>query len=113
VSFIRGGETVVIKRKVGTGQRDDFGVPIFTTRNITVRDCLIAFGSSDEPIETDRDPIDTSLTIYMPPGTAVEPGDVFHLRATDFVTDGSAQGWTSPFDQMPVGVVIKVRRRNG
>lgn len=112
MSFIRGGETVVIKRKVNTGDFDDYKQPIFTTRSYTIRECLIAFGSSDEPVENDRDPIDRSLTLYLPPGTVVEPGDVFHLRATDFVRDGAPEAWISPFDQMPAGVVIKVRRRD-
>lgn len=111
-AFIRGGETVVIKRRTQDGV-DDYGNPKWVTTQVVVRDCLIAFGSSDEPAEADRDPIDTSLTLYLPPATVVEPGDVFHLRATDFVKDGSPQEWVSPFDGFPTGVVIKVRRRNG
>lgn len=111
-SFIRGGETVTIKRRTANGV-DEYGNEVWTTTTVKVRDCLIAFGESDEPAETDRDPIDTSLTLYMPPGTVVEPGDVFHLRATDFVKDGSPQGWLSPFDGFPLGVVLKLRRRSG
>jgi hypothetical protein len=111
-SFIRGGETVLIKRRTQDGL-DEFGNPAWVTHTVKVRDCLIAFGASDEPAEADRDPIDTSLTLYMPPGTTVEPGDVFHLRATDFVKDGNPEGWVSPFDGFPLGVVLKLRRRSG
>jgi hypothetical protein len=110
--FIRGGETIVIKRRAQDGV-DDFGNPLWTTTQITVRDCLIGFGSSDEPVQADRDPIDTTLMAYLPPGTVVEPGDVFHIRATDFVKDGSPNAWVSPFDGFPVGVVISLRRRSG
>lgn len=110
--FIRGGETIVIKRRTLVGE-DEYNLPEYTTANITVRDCLIAFGSTSEPVEVDREPIDASLTLYLPPGTVIEPGDVFHVRSTDFVKDGDGQEWISPFDGFPSGVVVKVRRRRG
>lgn len=110
--FIRGGEHVIIKRRTQIGV-DEYGNERWETTDIHIRDALIAFGSTDEPVEVDRNPIDNSLTLYLPPETRVESGDVFHIRATDFVKDGIAQEWVSPFDSFPVGVVLKLRRRDG
>ena len=110
--FIRGGETIAIKRRTKTGE-DAVGQPEYSYAVQTVRDCLIAFGSTSEPTATDGTPEDVSLTLYLPPGTDVQPGDLFIVRQTEFVKDGIGQAWTSPFDGMPVGVVVPVRRRRG
>lgn len=111
MSFFRGSETVVIKRRSATAT-DDYGNKTYSTTTITVQNCMIGFGMGNEPVATDRDAIDTSLTIYMPNGTQVEASDRFVIRGTEFVKDGDAEVWTPPFD-FDVGVVVKVRKRNG
>lgn len=113
MSFIRGGETITIKRKSANGSFDEHGLPIETVSHKTIRDCLIAFGSSDEPVVVDGNPERTSLTLYLPPETVIEPGDIFIIRSTEFVKDGSPAEWQSPFDSFPVGVVVPVRRKRG
>lgn len=110
--IIRGSETVTIKRIVDTGEVDKYNMPITSTQNIIIKNCLIAFGSTNEEVNTTRNPEDAQLTIYMPKGTVIEDGDIFNLRETDFVKDGYPANWISPFP-IETGVVVIVRRRHG
>ena len=111
MGFIRGGETITIKRR-SEQSLDDHGNPVYGFRTITVRDALIAIGGTSEPINPERDAIDATLTLYMPLGTKVEDGDRFIVRGTEWIKDGAAVEWVSPFP-METGVVVQVRRRNG
>lgn len=111
MSFFRGSETVVIKRR-SASTLDAHGNKTYTMTTITVADCMVGIGTSGEPVQTDGNPIDQVLTIYMPNGTVVEPGDKFLIRGLEFVKDGNAAEWIPPFD-FNVGVVVQVRRRHG
>lgn len=113
MSFIRGGETIIIKRKSSSGEFDEHGLPIESVSQKVIRDCLIAFGATDESAEVDGNPEKTSLTLYLPPETKIEAGDSFIIRNTEFVKDGSPSEWMSPFDAFPAGVVVQVRRKRG
>lgn len=112
MSFIRGGETITIKRRSEAGV-DDFGNPTYTTTTITVKQALIAFGGSAEPVDAEREAIDARITVYLPAGTVVEEGDVFIIRSVSWVKDGTLQSWTNPFTSFDSGVVIQLRKRNG
>lgn len=111
MSFFRGSETVTIKRRSATGT-DDWGNKTYSTTTISVSNCMLGFGSESEQVEANREPIDTGLTIYMPNGTQVEPGDRFIIRGTEFVKDGDPQEWAAPFN-FNVGVVVRVKKRRG
>lgn len=112
--IIRGSETVVIKRTVDSGTVDKYNMPITTTQSITVRNCLIAVGATNEEVNPTRNPEDVQITVYMPKGTVINDGDIFTIRNTDFVKDGMPAEWISPFSQMSdTGVVVIVRRRHG
>lgn len=110
--IIRGSETVTIKRIVDTGNVDKYNMPITSTVTIPVKNCLIAFGSTNEEVNVSRDPEDAQLTIYMPEGTVILDGDIFTIRNTDFVKDGMPAEWITPFP-ISTGVVVLVRRRHG
>lgn len=110
--FFRGNEPIIIKRQQITGT-DDYGNETYAESEILVRDCLIAFGQTDEPVDADRKPIDASLTLYLPSGTEILDDDVFEVREKDFVKDGDPLTWKSPFESWSLGVVVKVRRRVG
>jgi N-acyl-D-aspartate/D-glutamate deacylase len=112
MSFIRGGETITIKRR-SVASTDDYGNPTYTTTTITVKDALVAIGATTEPIEASRDPIDAKLTIYLPNEVAIADGDVFVIRNTSWVKDGQGEEWVSPFVGLEGGRVIPVRRRVG
>lgn len=111
--FVRGGETVIIKRVTESGDFDDYNEPILTESNITVKGCLVGFGTTNEGFEVNRKPEDIDITVYMPKGTVIQSNDVFIIRGTEFVKDGVPQEWERPWDGYRVGVVVKVRRRNG
>lgn len=110
--IIRGSETVTIKRTVDSGTVDKYNMPITTTTSVTVKNCLIAFGSTNEEVNVTRNPEDAQLTIYMPAGTVILDGDIFTIRQTDFVKDGMPAEWISPFP-METGVIVIVRKRHG
>ena len=110
--FFRGNEPIIIKRQTISGL-DAWGNETYTTQEILVRDCLIAFGATDEPVDASRKPVDGSLTLYLPSDTVIQDQDVFEVRETDFVKDGDPENWKSPFESWNLGVVVKVRRRVG
>jgi hypothetical protein len=110
--IIRGSETVIIKRVLDSNEVDKYNMPITTTTNITIKNCLIAFNATNEEVNISRNPEDAQLTLYMPAKTLIKDGDVFNIRNTDFVKDGMAAEWVSPFP-MTTGVVVIVRKRHG
>jgi hypothetical protein len=112
MSFIRGGETITIKRRSATAT-DAYGNPTYTTTTITVKDALVAIGASSEPIDASRDPLDAKLTIYLPNEVAIQESDTFVIRNTNWVKDGQSEEWISPFVGLEGGRVIPVRRRVG
>jgi hypothetical protein len=112
MSFIRGGETITIRRR-SAASTDDYGNPTYTTITITIKDALIAFGGTDAPIDAERNAQDSDLTIYLPNGTAIEDNDTFIIRGVSFVKNGVAQEWQSPFAGFSGGVVVPVRKRIG
>jgi len=81
MSFFRGNETVVITRRSATST-DDFGNKTYTTTTLTVKGCFLGFGGGSEPVDANRDPVDTKVTLYFPNGTKIEEGDVFTVRLT-------------------------------
>lgn len=112
MSFFRGTETVQILRRAANGV-DEYGNKTHTRTTVTVRDVLIGFGASSEPVDPNRDPVDATITLYFPNGTRVMDGDRFVVRGTEWVKDGMAQDWSeNPFG-LDAGVVVNVRKRNG
>lgn len=112
MSFIRGGETITIRRR-SAAATDEYGNKTYTTTTITVKDALVAIGGSSEPIDVSRDAVDATVTVYLPNGTTVQDGDVFIIRNSQWVKDGAGLEWVSPFDNFEAGVVVPLRKRNG
>lgn len=112
-SIIRGGETVTIKRtpEINLGN-DEYGNPIQpTTTTIKIKNVLVAFGTTAEPLEVGRNPEDIQLTLYMPKKTVIEDGDIFIIRGIEFIKNGIASEWLSPGNLH--SVIVPVRRRHG
>lgn len=112
MSFIRGGETITIKRRSATA-RDAHGNATYSETTITVKDALIAVGTSSDTIDPARDAVDATLTLYLPNGTDVRDGDTFIIRGSKWMKNGAALEWFSPFPAGEAGIVIPLRRRNG
>jgi hypothetical protein len=105
------GETItVIRRTAGTV--DDFGNPTYTTANITFTNCLVGWGTTNEPASADSDAVATQMTLYMPAGSEIHDGDIFNIRGDLFVKDGFAQAWSSMLN-VAKGVVVVLRRHDG
>lgn len=99
------GELVEIVRRSQTST-DSYGLPVYEQVSIPVQGVLVAPGGSSEPVLTGADPVDGAFTLYFPTGTVIEPLDRFIVRGSEWVKDGTADDWG-------VGVVVKVRQRNG
>jgi hypothetical protein len=112
MSFIRGGETILVKRRDQLAV-DAYGNPTYTLTTITIKDALIGIGTTDEPVDPARDAVDAKVTLYLPNGTQIQDGDVFVVRGSEWLKDGSAEEWISPFPGMETGVVVPLRRRRG
>lgn len=112
MSFIRGGETITIKRR-SAASRDAHGNPTYTQTTVIVKDALIAVGGTSEPIDPTRDAVDATVTLYLPNGTQIEEGDRFIIRGSEWIKDGSPVEWISPFPAPDAGIVIPLRRRRG
>lgn len=110
--IIRGDEPIFIHRKTESGV-DDYGNPTHTVEQILIRDALFSYGSSGEPVEVARNPIDAALTLYLPEGTTVLDGDVFEIRGSMWVKDGEPSEWPQLWPGFVPGVVLQVRRRRG
>jgi hypothetical protein len=112
--IIRGSETVIIVRKNTTGDTDEYGIPVVTTENIVIKNCLIALSSSNEEEDENRNPEDIKLKIFLPKGTLILEEDTFIIRNTHFVKDGISFDWgINPFAGFSAGVELFVRKRNG
>jgi hypothetical protein len=112
MSFIRGGETIIVKRR-SKAARDDYGNSTYTSTNITIKGVLVALQGGSEPVDAERDAVDSQITLYIPNGTPIQDGDVFIIRNTSWVKNGMVQNWVSPFAGLEGGVVVPVRKRDG
>jgi hypothetical protein len=105
------GETVTVTRRTA-GSVDDYGNPTYSTTTVTFNNCLVGWGSTDEPALADENPVSTQMTLYMPAGSVIEDGDIFNIRGDMFVKDGFAQQWISMLN-VAKGVVVILRRHDG
>lgn len=112
MSFIRGGETIVVTRRSATST-DEYGNKTYSTTTITIKDALVAIGGTSEPIDVNRDAVDSQITLYLPNGTVVQDGDVFTIRNSKWVKAGAGMDWVSPFANFEAGVIVPLRKRNG
>lgn len=111
MSFFRGNETVTIKRR-SAAPVNEYGNKTYSLTTITVKGCFLGFGGGSEPVDANRDPVDTKVTLYFPNGTQILEGDRFIVRNIEWVKDGSPEAWENPFG-LDSGVVVQVRKRNG
>jgi hypothetical protein len=84
-SITRGSETVTILRKVSTNTVNDYGHEVDTIETLLVNNCLVAFGSTSEPVDINRNAADIALTVYMPKNTIIADGDIFVIRDIEYV----------------------------
>lgn len=111
--MIQGNESVDIIRRSSNGGVDSYGNPVFSTTTVTISGALVAYGSSSEPVDVSRTPVDASLTVYLPAGSVIADGDVLVIRGEEWVRDGDAQEWPQLWAGFTPGVVVSVRRRRG
>lgn len=113
MSFIRGQETIQIKRRTQNAV-DEWGNASYSTTTITVKNVAIAIGTTSDDVDPARDAVDATVTLYLPNGTQVLDGDTFIVRGSAWQRAGEAENWVSPFGiGFETGVVVPLRRRRG
>lgn len=111
--MIRGNESVDIIRRSSAGSVDAYGNPTFSNTTVTIDGVLVANGSTNEPVDASRTPVDASLTVFLPAGSTITDGDILVIRGEEWVKDGDAQEWPQLWAGFTPGVVLNVRRRRG
>lgn len=109
--MLRGNESVTIIRRIADGV-DDYNMPVYTTEEIVIDGVLIAVSTGSSTDDVNRTPIDDSVSLYFPYGTAIEDGDVFEFRGMTWEKNGSAAVYPMVDGFVP-GVVVTVRLRRG
>lgn len=110
--IIQGTETITIRRKA-IGGFDQHGLPVVTETSIDVANCLFWYGSTSEPVDAMRDPIDSQLVLCFPEGTTIEETDEFLLQGNTWVKDGIAVEYPQLWSGFVPGIIVNVRRRDG
>ncbi len=109
---LSGVETITIHRREQVDV-DAHGNPVYERTEVVIGNCLVGFGSTNEPSLVDGDPVDSNVTLYLPHNAEVFDGDEFEIRGELWVKDGDPHAWVSPFAGFDPGVVVQVRRRRG
>jgi len=110
--IIRGNETITIRRK-SSSSFDQHGLPVVTETSIEVDNCLFWYGSSNEPVEVMRDPIDGQLVLCFPEGTEILDTDEFIVQGQSWLKDGIVVEYPQLWPGFVPGIIVNVRRRDG
>lgn len=110
MAFVGGSSVTIVNRS--SSSVDDYGNPQYSTTETVIPNCFVAHGTSTEPVDIARTPIDAMLTIYFPHGTNVADADLFLIAGETWVKDGDPDVWDT-VNGFDVGVVVSVRRRRG
>lgn len=106
-----GAQTIQIVRRSAVAT-DDYGLDTYSEQTLTVTGCLVAPAGSSDTVETNRNPSDDGLTLYLPAGTVTQAGDHYIIGDETYERDGRADSWFDP-NGWPTGVVLNVKRRLG
>jgi hypothetical protein len=109
--MIQGTKSVTIIRQ-GSSTVDAYGNATFTTSEVVIDGVLVAYNSSSEPVDINRDPVSTMLTLYLPFGTEIFDGDIFEVAGEQWVKNGDPATWPIVNGLVP-GVTIGLRRHLG
>ena len=108
------GEPVTILRRVQTGT-DRYGKPVYDwpEPGVEVPRCAVSPRMSEEPAQVGREQVITGLTVYLPPGTEIEPYDRLRVRGRVYEVVGEPGEWRNPYSGRSVGVQVAIKRVEG
>lgn len=109
--MIEGTESVTIIRQ-DSSTLDAYGNLSFSTFEVVVDGVLIAYNTSSEPVDINRDPVSAMVTLYLPFGTEIFDGDIFEIAGELWVKNGDPATWPVVNGLVP-GVTIGLRRHLG
>lgn len=105
------GQTVTLVKRSVTGV-DDFGNDVYSETTIDVTPCIIQPSGSTENIQW-TDEVSTTLTVFMPYGTDVDPIDAVEIDGDRFEIQGDVSSWMSPFSGHTSPIQMTVRKVSG
>jgi hypothetical protein len=105
------GETVTWLHRTVTGQ-DAHGNDITTWVETTIGNCALAPRATFEDVQA-RDMAIFGLTLYTPPGYAMEPADRIKVAGNTYEIDGPVADWYNPLTASRGGVQVSISHITG
>jgi len=111
--MIKGTVTVKVLRNSETGF-DKYNRPTTTVTEITLKDVLVAWGSTSTSETVNREELEIAATLYLPTGFNVLDTDKFMIDNEVYEKEGEPVIWVPPFNNFPpVPVIVNIRKSNG
>lgn len=108
-AVILGAETVTVVRPPGT---DDWGDPIPGSGTETaVEGCMVQPRTSTELVDG-HDTVIIGFTVWMPPGTDVQPTDLIRYLGREYAVNGQPFRWRD-FDGIEDHVQVELETVSG
>lgn len=101
VTLIRGGTV------------DQYGNPTEGTDRIDIPGCAVAPRTSTDTTDRGRSGVVVGLSVYLPAGADVQPGDGFEIDGVAWQIEGVPGEWTSPFTGWAAGIEVALSRGEG
>jgi hypothetical protein len=96
IGTLSGGLTVVIRRRIVTGQ-DRQGNDIWGWADVTVPGAIFAPKGSIELVGKTGDSVVTTDSLYLPAGTVLTPEDEVVVAGVTYQADGEPSTWVNPW----------------
>lgn len=93
--MIFGNEQVIVKRDVVSGE-DIFGLPITSTVEMIINNCLISWGTISESLTVETTVNTDNIVIQMPISSDVQSDDIVTSRGEDYKVNGNPVKWIVP-----------------
>jgi hypothetical protein len=90
------GQTITLLHRVLAVEHDEFGNDTYDDVPVQVSGCVVQPSGSAEQVQF-TEQISTSITVFMPYGTDVQPLDALIINGTKYEIQGIPQQWRSPF----------------
>lgn len=106
------GEPVTLVQRALSPTPDEYGNDVWVDTNVVLPRCAVAPRSSSELVQS-QDMVIVGLTVYLPPGTKVQPTDRMIIRGATYEVDGTAEEFYSPLTGSTGVVQVAVTRVTG
>jgi len=103
-----GGETITLRRRKPTGQRDAYGALIFASSDETVAGVVI-YPSSSTEVSGGQERARLALNVVLPPTVTVDAVDAIVWRGKQYEVEGETEPFQSPFTTTKLQTLVMYR----